>query len=245
MQAELVGLSEGLRAATSTDRLWQLGLDALARYGVTGICYAVTTSRRAALASDLTEFDFAVFRYPGAPFNEFLQKQGFRNDLTVRRVVQSGLTTVWHDESLWDNAEPEERRRALAEQEMGFRIGVTTTCSFEPGCVSGIGMTMHQMPAETFTRHWSDHGPKLQAITALLDAQVRRDHLPMLIGLTPREVDCLSWLAAGLRPDQIAETLGIGYRTVDKYIVSARGKLRARTRDQAVAKALTLRLIDP
>jgi DNA-binding CsgD family transcriptional regulator len=53
----------------------------------------------------------------------------------------------------------------------------------------------------------------------------------------------LAWLAAGLRPDEIADRLVIGYRRVDKYVVIAKEKLRARTRDHAVARAVILGLI--
>lgn len=68
--------------------------------------------------------------------------------------------------------------------------------------------------------------------------------LPRVIGLAPREKETLELLVAGLRPDKIADQMGIGYRTVDKYINSAKRKLHARTRDQAVANALIYKAID-
>ena len=63
------------------------------------------------------------------------------------------------------------------------------------------------------------------------------------VGLAPRERDCLKLLAVGLRPEEIANRLGIGFRSVDKYINSARRKLKATTRDQVVVRALMLKLI--
>jgi len=48
-----------------------------------------------------------------------------------------------------------------------------------------------------------------------------------------------------LRPKQVAQQMKIGFRTVDKYINSSRKKLKARSRDQAVAKALIFNAIEP
>lgn len=63
--------------------------------------------------------------------------------------------------------------------------------------------------------------------------------------LTERERECLLWLAAGLRNDRIAERLGIRGATVEMHLRNARRKLGARTREQAVARAVALRLVDP
>ncbi len=63
--------------------------------------------------------------------------------------------------------------------------------------------------------------------------------------LSPRERECLLWLVAGLRSDRIAERLGLSRATVDLHLSRARRRLGARTREQAVAKALALGLLVP
>jgi DNA-binding CsgD family transcriptional regulator len=78
---------------------------------------------------------------------------------------------------------------------------------------------------------------RLQAINS---AQIAED-----IGLTPRERECLEWLCQGLRNDAIAERMRIARPTVELHLAKARKKLRAATREQALAKALTLGLISP
>lgn len=55
---------------------------------------------------------------------------------------------------------------------------------------------------------------------------------------TPREQQCLTLLAKGLRVDAIAETFGTDPKTVEKQIASARAKLGATTVTQAVAIAI-------
>lgn len=65
------------------------------------------------------------------------------------------------------------------------------------------------------------------------------------IGLTQRETECLQWLAIGLRNDRIAEREGISVATVRFHLNNARRKLSSATREQAMARAVSLGLIEP
>ena len=56
--------------------------------------------------------------------------------------------------------------------------------------------------------------------------------------LSPREVEALHLLSLGLRTAEIAWRMGIECVTVGKHVASARRKLGARTREQALAVAL-------
>ncbi|SDH79187.1 helix-turn-helix transcriptional regulator [Roseospirillum parvum] len=62
--------------------------------------------------------------------------------------------------------------------------------------------------------------------------------------LTARERECLTWLSRGLRPDAIAHRLGLARVTVDLHLTNARKKLKAPTRDAAIARAVALDLLD-
>ena len=66
---------------------------------------------------------------------------------------------------------------------------------------------------------------------------------PDRIRLSSREVEVIKWLSLGLRNDRIAERLGISVATVNFHITSAKKKLGASTREQAVAICLRARLI--
>jgi DNA-binding CsgD family transcriptional regulator len=61
--------------------------------------------------------------------------------------------------------------------------------------------------------------------------------------LTAREKECLKWLAVGLRNERIAEVIGIAPATVKLHLFNARRKLGAATREAAVARAVSARLI--
>ncbi len=57
--------------------------------------------------------------------------------------------------------------------------------------------------------------------------------------LSEREIECLLWLCAGLRSAAIAGKLNISESAVNLYITNAKYKLGAKTREQAVARAIT------
>lgn len=61
--------------------------------------------------------------------------------------------------------------------------------------------------------------------------------------LSPRQKECLQWLASGLRNEQIAEKMNIRPVTVDLHLREARAQLGAQTREQALAIAISDGLI--
>jgi LuxR family quorum sensing-dependent transcriptional regulator len=63
--------------------------------------------------------------------------------------------------------------------------------------------------------------------------------------LTPRECECLQWVAAGKTDWEISQILSISEQTVHGYVQNALTKLGARTRAQAVALAMLSAQIRP
>jgi DNA-binding CsgD family transcriptional regulator len=61
--------------------------------------------------------------------------------------------------------------------------------------------------------------------------------------ITPRESECLYWVAMGKTDDQISSLLNIGKWTVNGHLQSAKYKLRTPSRSAAVARALTAGII--
>lgn len=56
--------------------------------------------------------------------------------------------------------------------------------------------------------------------------------------LTPREMEVLELVANGYSAKEVAETLGIAPRTVERHTENARLKMRARNRAHMVTKAV-------
>jgi DNA-binding CsgD family transcriptional regulator len=63
--------------------------------------------------------------------------------------------------------------------------------------------------------------------------------------LTPRERECLNWVAAGKTDWEISQILNISEQTTHGYVQNAMTKLGARTRAQAVALAIQSSQIQP
>lgn len=63
--------------------------------------------------------------------------------------------------------------------------------------------------------------------------------------MTPREFECLYWLSRGKTTAEISPLLKISERTVNFHITNICEKLGAANRTQAIAKAISLKMIDP
>lgn len=63
------------------------------------------------------------------------------------------------------------------------------------------------------------------------------------IRLSPREAECLRWFAEGMSMPDIADTLGIGFRSVRSYLESGTAKVGAANTRQACTVAIRLGLI--
>lgn len=59
-------------------------------------------------------------------------------------------------------------------------------------------------------------------------------------GLSPRETECLEWVAKGKNSSEIAVILNLSVGTVRDHIKSLRAKLGASTRAEAIARAMAL-----
>ena len=124
-------------------------------------------------------------------------------------------------------------------------FGATTAVTFpvhafEGELDGGISFTTDANKKD-FLRMMEDELPILHA-TALLThikiQQLLKTQLACGPDFSPRERECVTWLAKGLRTKQIADKLGLKEVTIYLYIQNARHKLQAKTREQLVAKAI-------
>ena len=77
---------------------------------------------------------------------------------------------------------------------------------------------------------------------AIFEVFGRHDPIPLL---SPREMECLHWLALGNDHKGLALILGLSEHTTRSYLKSARYKLGCLTTTAATARAIQLRLINP
>lgn len=125
------------------------------------------------------------------------------------------------------------------------------SCTFHKADQQGmggwnIGSTQSRSDVEAIRKEHRD-SLRVAALYAHERMKVLRacDDDEMCPALSPREHDCLAYLAAGLRTQQIADRLGIKPATVELHVRGARTTLNAQTREQALAKAISRGLIMP
>ena len=134
-----------------------------------------------------------------------------------------------------------ERNVIREASESGFRAGMSCMVR-TTGPMGAAGWNLGStLPRREIERLFAEHGHVLRlaahfsheifAKSACAEVSVSRP-------LSPRETECLQWLAGGLRTKEIAARMGISPVTVELHLRNARTKLGAQSREQAVARAI-------
>jgi DNA-binding CsgD family transcriptional regulator len=134
-------------------------------------------------------------------------------------------------------------------QEAGIGCGLAIPLRGAQGAPFGGFALLTRTQGAAFAAWRAAHGRSAvvmaHAIAQRLLALAEVEQAAALPRLSPRERECLLWLAQGLRSDRIAERLGLSRATVDLHLLRARRRLSAATREQALARALVLGLLEP
>lgn len=182
--------------------------------------------------------------YPDAWVSHYLLNDYVRIDPVLQMAETTRSPFCWSDISL--NAEQQDMMREAAKRGVcatGFSIthvdtiGRRSVLSFNAREAQG-GDTWKpflQMNHEALTQLSGE----LHRM-AISEVSGGSEKLPQL---TPREIECLKWTAAGKAHTEIAIILNLSEHTVRSYLKEARIKLDSVTLAQAVSKAASLGLI--
>jgi LuxR family quorum sensing-dependent transcriptional regulator len=160
-------------------------------------------------------------------------------DPVIHRVRHTTIPFAWHEA-------PFDRNDTLATKVMneatdfgladGLAVPIYTTHGFQAIVTFGADQLMLSRDGRA--------GLHLIAIYAhsqarlILTRQQQGAPTARSPKLSPREIECLKWTAAGKTTWEISVILGLSNRTVDEYLASAASKLGAVNRVQTVAEAL-------
>lgn len=219
---------------------------ALERLGVNSMMYGAFATKKETEVAGYSRTMLWKSSHSQAFFDAFGGDAALDLDPSIDHCLENTEIMLWHHDSDWNGAPPDLKRRVSIERDLGLHVGVTVpTTRFSSRHIGGVGLSMPDIKIGEFDKFWTDKARDVVAICGLIDMGMRDQHMSDLVRLGRREKQCLEWLAAGLRPDQIADRLAISSKSVEKYIFGAKRKLRASTRDHAIAKALILGVIEP
>lgn len=240
MSLHVIDFNEAAKSAPNGPDFFAAFVKSLTPFGLTDLSYGAIGPMK--FVTEIKPKDLFFTTYSRAMIQQLGGMAGFVDDLARVRAGQ-GLDTLWTDDAVWADATPLQLQQYRLEYDAGLRNGYTHVLGKLGQMTVSIGLRLDGLSGAEFDRHWPEISAMILPMVQVMHCHFVKDHLPAHYALSQRETDVLSWLALGLRPDEIADQLTLGYRTVDKYIVAAKEKLCANSRDHAVARALSLGLL--
>lgn len=242
-QNTLIDAMDRLGGAASEDHRWATATELFADQGSAWLT-AGTASRsgQAALAIRTTT--------PAALMRDYMAARMHLDDPWMQHcATTTDLDMVAPGTRPKGTATRLQARQTQLFADHGIALALLVPCygGTRPG-----GLVLYARSADAARRMTDPRGQAdIRLLTALVAAHYRPedDHSgsPERYGihapLSPREGEVLLWLSRGMQSAAIADRMGIEAVTVAKHLHSARRKLGARTREQALAIAVRDRLI--
>jgi DNA-binding CsgD family transcriptional regulator len=239
MAQSFVALLDALDRAGSPDEVWHSGRKWLVASGIEWCLYTYTEERWEPGGRQRIRYS----SLPHAWMEHYAAQAFFRVDPAIRHCVDAVTPMLTGVDA---PARPEGSERRLWDDALsaGFGGGIAIPLRLPGSALGGFSLVTGMAGQEFLTWH-KTYGRWAALAAHAIDQRVLTLAAPQTARprLTPRERECLTWLAIGLRHDRIAEKLGITRPTVELHLANARRKLDARTREQALARAVALGLL--
>ncbi|MEZ6854319.1 helix-turn-helix transcriptional regulator [Halodesulfovibrio aestuarii] len=238
MNETLHGILKTIITTESPDYLWENFISYTKHMGVAQIHTWFSNSDK-----NITYFS----TLPDCCQNRYIQHGMFEYDQVLPQpLTASGPLLYGYNKEIHNPLLCKKARELIqmATSEFNYGSGITMPSFYNNKCIGGICICFPETVSQL------NDVPTDKVLELLLVTCTAHERLYVLtsknthsVSLTPRQQECLTCLACGLNPQQIADKIGISHHTVKMHIDSAKERLGATTRIQAVAKALTAGLI--
>lgn len=170
-------------------------------------------------------------------------------DPTVQHCSRNITPMSWDSGALLKQQSAVIRQFVGEARDFGLNNGVSFPLHTAQGDFAMLTFASDQSPG-----HEKGRIPRVlpvgQLFTAYLHEAVRRifdseDIALSRVALTVREKECLLWATEGKTAWETAQILNISERTVTFHLQNVQGKLGVNNRQQAVARAVALGIIEP
>lgn len=180
-----------------------------------------------------------ISNYPPAWTDYYLSKCYEQVDPVIDTARRANGPFRWGPEA-W-RGELDNRQRELLEEaaHFGIRSGFTIPIHDSVSRIAAVTFAADQHQSR-FNSAILRHQSALRFLAILFHSQARMRLVPNRfvsgVLLSPREYECLEWVAKGKSTWEIGRILGIAQRTVEFHLDNVRAKLDVKTITQAVAK---------
>ncbi|WP_162787283.1 autoinducer binding domain-containing protein [Notoacmeibacter marinus] len=187
---------------------------------------------------------FAVSNYPQPWCDRYIEENYVFVDPVVTKAKHGPSIFTWSAEDAKRSGRP--FVTAFFEEAMQFGIQSGLSISAPLGFKDRMVFTLTSNNSTVCIDEQPDPVTAAMAVAFVhsrLDLATQNATLACEIHLSPREAECLRWFADGMSMPDIADILGIGYRSVRSYLDEATRKLGAGNSRQAASIAIRLGLI--
>lgn len=221
-----------LADSKDTNNIWQASVDFFAQYGLDGLVYINKKDKTFAIKTTLPEY--WQDHYLDSNYDKI---DPFFSTCCVNFApIKTGADYIKDIPTLSN-----EQIKLINEVgETGFTAGFSSPFKLLSATGAGGWSLMSSYGKKAVDAAFEVHGELLQmasfcAHQALENADEQHaGQLP----LTPRETECLQWIATGLRTQQVAYKMRLKPVTISFHLNNIHKKLSTSTREHALAKAI-------
>ncbi|WP_336055914.1 helix-turn-helix transcriptional regulator [Nitratireductor sp. CH_MIT9313-5] len=221
-----------LSRLSSADEIWAASCDYFAEQGFDGVFYADIAGPAQNIR---TNIDASWMEAENDP--DYAKRDPFfRHACNDASVKPTGALFLSEHPYLDDD----ERRFIMNAGESGLRAGLALPVRLrdQNGLCGWHVLSSHGRALVDQHRRHGLAQLRFAALFSHTQMQQLRVHPKRDCPLSGREVECLQWLASGLRTKEIARKTDLSPATVEFHLRNARFKLGATTREHALAIAL-------
>lgn len=166
-------------------------------------------------------------------------------DPVVAHCLMRSTPLIWEAEMFAGKLQKEMYEEACSH---GIRAGVTLPLHGPQGELGILCFVNDVRPDAHFRDEAVRNMPALSMLRDFVfDTAFERARAAFKSGAAPditgRELECLKWGASGISPLEISQKLNCSERTVNFHFNNIRRKLKAKSRQQAIVKALRMGLV--
>lgn len=182
-----------------------------------------------------------IFRFPKQWVERYKKQEYYKDDVVLKTVLKNTGPYVWHT---LDRSDKRNRQIFAEAKEFGIIDGMTVPITLPGHYPCSINMAGEHMDMDPLSYHVL-HLLAEYYLLKIIELTGEDKKLFDPPELTPREHECLIWMAKGKSDFEIGCILSISSRTVNGYIENIRKKFDVSTRTQAVALAVSGGIIVP